>query len=113
MGYKIKNITYLLDKKNVNHNKPVIFKIKKNQRFVEYKIIPYQELIFDSKLLPIEIKKMELLGMVQCIPVNDNFINSLTNSKKNEPIKKEKKVIESVEKKTNKRKSKSEEEDSK
>lgn len=84
MGYKIKNITYLLDKKNVNHNKPVIFKIKKNQRFVEYRIIPYQEIIFDSKLLPVDIKKMELLGMVQCIPVSDNFMDSLVNSKKKE-----------------------------
>jgi hypothetical protein len=84
MGYKIKNITYLLDKKNQNHNKPVIFKIKKNQRFVEFKIIPYQEIIFDSKLLPLEIKKMEMLGMVQCISVSDIYIASINNTPKKE-----------------------------
>jgi hypothetical protein len=104
MGYKIKNITYLLDKKNVNHNKPVIFKIKKNQRFVEYRIIPYQEIIFDSKLLPVDIKKMELLGMVQCIPVSDNFIESLSNSKKTQESKQVKE--EESQKKTIKRKTK-------
>jgi hypothetical protein len=112
MGYKIKNITYLLDKKNINYNKPVIFKVKKNQRFIEYKIVPYQELIFDSKLLPIEIKKMELLGMVQCLPVNDNFIDSLSNSKKKENKEVENISPQNTEKKTNKRKSKSEEQDS-
>jgi hypothetical protein len=106
MGYKIKNITYLLDKKNVNYNKPVIFKIKKNQRFLEYKIIPYQEIIFDSKLLPLDIKKMELLGMVQCLPVEGNFINSLTNSPKKE-VKSENKE-ETPQKKVSKRKNKEE-----
>jgi len=94
MGYKIKNITYLLDKKNLNYNKPVFFKIKKNQRFIEYKIVPYQEIIFDSKLLPLEIKKMEIMGMVQCIPVSDNFIDSLTNAKKEDVKEVEKNVLE-------------------
>lgn len=94
MGYKIKNISYLLDKKNVNHNKPVFFKIKKNQRYVEYRIIPYQEIIFDSKLLPLEIKKMEILGIVQCIPVSDNFIESLSNTKKNPTKEEQKKPID-------------------
>lgn len=88
MGYKIKNITYLLEKFNKNYNKIVSFKIKNNLRVTEYNILPYQEIIFDSKLLPIEIKKMELLGMVQTIPINDNFIDSINNPK---PIKKEEK----------------------
>lgn len=79
MGYKIKNISYLLEKSNNNYNKPVTFKIENNLRITEYKILPYQEIIFDSKLLPIEIKKMEMLGMIQAVPVTSNFIDSINN----------------------------------
>jgi hypothetical protein len=91
MGFKIKNISYLLDKTNFNYNKPVIFKINKNLRSTEYKILPYQEIIFDSKLLPIEIKKMEMLGMIQCVSISDRDIDSINNPKviKNEKINKE------------------------
>lgn len=93
MGFKIKNITYLLDKSNYNYNKPVIFKIKRNLRNIEFRILPYQEIVFDSNLLPIEIKKMEMLGMVQCFPLSSGDIDSINNPKKNienkEDIKKE------------------------
>lgn len=82
MGFKIKNITYLLDRSNYNYNKPVIFKIKRNLRNIEFKILPYQEIIFDSNLLPTEIKKMEMLGMVQCLPLSSGDIDSINNPKK-------------------------------
>jgi hypothetical protein len=81
MGYKLKNISYLLEKSNPNHNKQVIIKIENNFKLVEYKILPYQEIIFDSKLLPIEVKKMELLGMIQAFPISDNYIDSINNPK--------------------------------
>lgn len=81
MGYIIKNISYLLNKKDSNYNKTVIFKINKNQKTMEYKIIPYQEIVFDSNLLPVDIKKMEMIGVVKCSPVNLDFIDSLSNSK--------------------------------
>ena len=99
MGYKLKNISYLLEKFNSNYNKPVTFKIENNLRITEYKILPYQELIFDSKLLPIEIKKMELLGMVQAIPVSDNFIETINNPKVRKKENKEIKNIEEPKKK--------------
>lgn len=101
MGYTIKNITYLLEKFNKNYNKVVSFKIENNLKITEYKILPYQEIIFDSKLLPIEIKKMELLGMVQATPISNNFIDSINNPK---PIKMEEKeiIIEEVPKKKKK-----------
>lgn len=89
MGFLIKNITYLLDKKNFNHNKVLTFKVKLNQKFVEYKIVPYQEVIYNSNLLTTELKKMELLGMIQCIPISSNFIESYSNSKKEVASKKE------------------------
>jgi hypothetical protein len=96
MGYKLKNISYLLEKSNPNHNKQVIIKIENNFKLVEYKILPYQEIIFDSKLLPIEVKKMELLGMIQAFPISDNYIDSINNPK---IVKKEsKKSIQNIEK---------------
>jgi hypothetical protein len=101
MGYKIKNISYLLEKFNNNYNKVITFKIENNFRITEYKILPYQEIIFDSKLLPIEIKKMELLGMVQTTPISNNSIDSINNPKarKKEPKKEEVEVIQESKKK--------------
>lgn len=101
MGYKIKNISYLLEKFNSNYNKTITFKIENNLRITEYKILPYQEIIFDSKLLPIEIKKMELLGMVQSTPISNNFIDSINNPKvvKKENTEKEIKKEENKKKK--------------
>jgi len=81
MGYKIKNITHLLDKSNKNHNKPIFLKIKNRFIVNEYKILPYQELIFDSNLLPIEVKKMEMMGMVKCEPISNGYINNIENPK--------------------------------
>lgn len=86
MGFKIKNITYLLDKTNINYNKPIVFKLEKNLINTIYKLLPYQEMIFDSPLLPKEIKKMEMLGMVFCVSVNDNIIDSINNPKNNKII---------------------------
>jgi hypothetical protein len=100
MGYKLKNISYLLEKFNSNYNKTVTFKIQNNLRITEYKILPYQEIIFDSKLLPIEIKKMELLGMIQATPITSNFIDSINNPKVNK-----KEIIEKdIKKEENKKK---------
>lgn len=99
MGYKLKNISYLLEKFNSNYNKPIFFKIENNLRITEYKILPYQEIIFDSKLLPTEIKKMEMLGMIQAVPVSSQFIDSINNPK---TVKKEKKVEISQESKKKK-----------
>lgn len=100
MGYKLKNISYLLEKSNSNYNKPVTFKIENNLRIMEYKILPYQEIIFDSKLLPIEIKKMEMLGMIQAVPVTSNFIDSINNPGviKKEKVEKKKPVVKEVKK---------------
>lgn len=94
----------MLEKFNSNYNKVVSFKIENNLRITEYKILPYQEIIFDSKLLPIEIKKMELLGMVQTTPVSSNYIDSINNPKvtKNENKKPELKKEEPKKKKTTK-----------
>jgi hypothetical protein len=100
MGYKLKNISYLLAKSDNNYNKPVTFKIENNLRITEYKILPYQEIIFDSKLLPIEIKKMEMLGMIQAIPVTSNYIDSINNPVvvKKEKVEKKKPVVKEIKK---------------
>lgn len=89
MGFKIKNITYLLNKKDKNYNKTVVFKINKNLSILEYNILPYQEIIFDSNLLPLEIKKMEMMGMIQCTYLDNNYMDSINNPK----VIKEKKPI--------------------
>jgi hypothetical protein len=106
MGYKLKNITYLLERFDTNYNKPVSFKIENNLRITEYKILPYQEIIFDSKLLPIEIKKMEMLGMIQATPISDNFINSINNPKVRKKIENTPEVVEEPKSKKPSKKSK-------
>lgn len=69
--YKILNVTYKLNKRDVNYNKTLSFEVTEGFKINKIKIEPNQLIYLDVSKLPLSLQKYRLDGLITVLQIND------------------------------------------
>ncbi|MFW5847909.1 MAG: hypothetical protein ACOCVF_03235 [bacterium] len=121
MPYKVRNVTKKLDKRHPFYNSPIELTYKSGFKNLTTSIIPNQEIILDTKEIPVSIKKLNLKKLIEIETVSekeffqskkkDDLIKDLKNKVKS-PITQKLEYIEKWTKQQEEKDKKKDEEDS-
>jgi hypothetical protein len=69
--YKILNVTYKLNKRDVNYNKTLSFEVTEGFKINKVKIEPNQLIYLDISKLPLSLQKYRMEGLITILQIND------------------------------------------
>lgn len=69
--YKILNVTYKLNKRDVNYNKTLSFEVTEGFKVKKIKIEPNQLIYLDVSKLPLSLQKYRMEGLITILQIND------------------------------------------
>ena len=69
--YKILNVTYKLNKRDVNYNKTLSFEVTEGFKINKVKIEPNQLIYLDINKLPLSLQKYRMEGLITILQIND------------------------------------------
>jgi formylmethanofuran dehydrogenase subunit E len=69
--YKILNVTYRLNKRDVNYNKTLSFEVADGFKVKKIKIEPNQLIYLDISKLPLTLQKYRMEGLITVLQIND------------------------------------------
>lgn len=69
--YKILNVTYKLNKRDVNYNKTLSFEVADGFKVKKIKIEPNQLIYLDISKLPLSLQKYRMEGLITVLQIND------------------------------------------